>query len=71
MLCKKVYSCEVCKSLDAESLPQIERSQKWLGHVTTMPQERLAEQVLLATLMGKRPRRQLKYHVARLHLQTC
>ena len=50
-------SSEIRKSLNIEPLfLQIERSQlRWFGHVSTMPQERLPKQALLAKAYGKRP----------------
>ena len=43
--------------LNVEPLLGIERSQRrWFGHVSRMPHERLARQVLLAVTTGKRPR---------------
>jgi len=53
----KVRSCEIRKALNVVTLLWIERSQlRWFGHVSRMPQERLARQVLLATPTEKRPR---------------
>ena len=53
----EICSCEIRRTQNAEPLLWIERShQRWFSHVTSMPQERFAKQVLLATLTGKLPR---------------
>jgi len=54
----KVRSCEISKALNVEPLLfRKERSQlRWFDQVTRMPQKRLARQVVLAALTGKRPR---------------
>ena len=53
----RIRSSTILESLKAESLLlHIERSQlRWLGHVLTMPRERLAHQVFEAMPKGKRP----------------
>jgi len=49
----KVRNCEIRETLNVESFLFRERSQlRWLGCVNRMPQERLAERVLLASPMG-------------------
>jgi len=53
----KVRSCEIRKAVNVEQLLRSERFQlRRFGHVTGMPHERLARQVLLDTPTGKRPR---------------
>jgi len=53
----KVRSCEIGETLKVEPLLRMKRSQlRWFGHVTRMPQERLARQVLPAILKGMRTR---------------
>jgi len=53
----KMRSCEIRKTLYIEPLLRIERSQlRLFSHVARMQQERLARQVLLVKLTGKRPR---------------
>ena len=48
---------EIRESLNVEPLLRTERSQlRWLGHVSRMPKESLARQILLATSTGKQPR---------------
>ena len=56
-LFNKVRSSEIRKSLNIEPLLlRIERSQqRWFGHVSRMPQERLPKQALLAKVQRKRP----------------
>jgi len=51
-----VHSSEIRKSLNIKPLLlQIERSQlRWFGHVSRMPQKRLAKQALLAKVKRKR-----------------
>ena len=56
-LLDQMRSTKIGKSLNVEPiLLRIERSQQgWFGHVARMLQERLANQVMLATPNGKRP----------------
>ena len=56
-LFNKVRSSETRKSLNIEPLLlRIERSQlRWFGHVSSIPQERLPQQALLAKANGRRP----------------
>ena len=53
----KVRSSEIRKSLKIEPLLlRTEKSQlRWFGHVSSMPQERLPKQALLAKANGRRP----------------
>jgi len=56
-LCNKVCSCEICNALNVEPLLRIKRSQLWcFSHTANMPQEKLVEQVLLATSKWKQHR---------------
>jgi len=53
----KVRSCGICRALNVELLLRIYRSQLcWFGHVSRMPHERLARQVVMAKTTEKRPR---------------
>jgi len=53
----KEHRSEIRKARDVKSLFRIERSQlRWFGHVSRMPQKRLARQDLLVTPTGKRLR---------------
>ena len=53
----KVRSCEIRKAPNVEPLLWMERLKiPWFKHVTRIPQERLAGQVLLTTPTGKWPR---------------
>ena len=56
-LFNKMRSSETRKSLNIEPLLlRIERSQlRWFGHVSSMPQQRLPKQALLAKANGRRP----------------
>ena len=55
-LCDKVRSCEIRRALNVEPLLRIGRSQLCrFGHVSRMPHERLARQVLLAEPTRKPP----------------
>ena len=71
-LYNKVRSSEIRKSLNIEPLLlRIERSQlRWFGHVSTMPQERLPKQALLAKENGRRPvgrsRTKLTHYIEKL-----
>ena len=53
----KVRSSEIQKSFNIEPLLfRIEKSQlRWFSHVSSMPQERLPKQALLAKANGRRP----------------
>ena len=52
---RQVRSCGILRVLNVEPLLRIERSQLcWFDHVSRMPHERLARQVLLAPPTGKR-----------------
>jgi len=53
----KMRSCEIRKALNVELLFRIERSQlRRLGHLSRIPRERFASQVLLATPTRKQQR---------------
>ena len=53
----KVRSCEIRRAVNVEPLLRIETShQHWFGHVSRMPHERRARQVLPAKPTGMRPR---------------
>ena len=56
-LSDKVKSADIRESLNIESLLfRLERSQLcWYGHVTRMPQERIAKKLLCSTPIGRRP----------------
>jgi len=48
-LSDEVRNCEICRALNVEALLRTDRSQlRWLGHVSRMPQEKLARHALLA-----------------------
>ena len=69
----KARSCEIRKTLNAESLLRIVRSQQWwFGHLTRMPKETLASQVLLhGYAHGKVAQRSAKDQAVWLHLRFC
>jgi len=55
-LSDKVRSCKIRKALNIEALLRVETSQlRWFGHVTRMPQERLARPAGYTNGTGKRP----------------
>jgi len=52
----KVCRCAIRKPENVKPLLRIQRSQlRWLGHLSKMPRESLARQVLLAIPTGKGP----------------
>jgi len=67
----KEQRSEIRKNQDVKPLLRIERSQlHWFSHASTMPQQRLARQVLLATPTEKLHRSHPRDQVAWLHLRT-
>jgi len=53
----KEHKSQIRKAQDVKPLFRIKRSQvRWFGHVSRIPQKRLARQDLLVTPTGKRPR---------------
>jgi len=60
-LCDKLRSCEICRALNVELLLRTERSKpRYFCHVSGMPKERLASQVLLVKPTGKSAQRSSK-----------
>jgi len=71
-LCDKLRSCEIRRALNVELLLRTERSKpRYFCHVSGMPKERLASQVLLVKPTGKSAQRSSKDQVEWLHLRPC